>query len=246
MPASVRGSGRPARPIKRKATPMAGRDAGCPAGWAAPESPLANFGSVSSAAGCEVARKVSGAAGARGLPQNARPPAGPALQPPKTNGAEAPGNAAAFRASAPEENKEHNKEHTKRDKENHMSRAGGPQATRRPAVTEPPRPPAGTEKRWPARPDRAVLQPTRRLAVAGPPRPPAGTEKRGPARRNQAVLQPPTAWRWRARPGRPPGQRRGGRPAPTGRCFNPPAAWRWRNRPGRPPGQRRGGPVRRS
>ena len=65
----------------------------------------------------------------RGLPQNARPPAGPALQPPKTNGAEAPGNAAAFRASAPEENKEH----TKRDKENHMSRAGcfNPPAARR-------------------------------------------------------------------------------------------------------------------
>ena len=147
----------------------------------------------------------------RELPQNARPPAGPALQHPKTNGAEAPGNAAAFRASAPEENKEH----TKRDKENHMSRAVL-QPTRRPAVAEPPRPPAGTEKRgagpprpgrasnqpaagrWrnrpgrpagtekraPTRPDRAVLQPTRRPAVAEPPRPPAGTEKRGPARRS--------------------------------------------------------------
>ena len=129
---------------------------------------------------------MRGAAGVRELPQNARPPAGPALQPPKTNGAEAPGNAAAFRASAPEENKEH----TKRDKENHMSRAML-QPTRRPAVAEPPRPPAGTEKRGPARPDRAVLQPTRRPAVAEPPRPPAGAEKREPARRNQAVLQPP-------------------------------------------------------
>ena len=88
---------------------------------------------------------VRGAAGVRELPQNARPPAGPALQPPKTNGAEAPGNAAAFRASAPEENKEH----TKRDKENHMSRAVL-QPTR-PAVAKPPRPPAGTEKRGPAR-----------------------------------------------------------------------------------------------
>ena len=90
------------------------------------------------------------------------PPAGPALQPPKTNGAEAPGNAAAFRASAPEENKEH----TKRDKENHMSRAVL-QPTRRPAVAEPPRPPAGAEKRKPARPDRAEgLNP-----AAAPPRP---------------------------------------------------------------------------
>ena len=57
----VRGAGRLARPIKRKATPMAGRGAGCPAGWAAPESPLADFGSVGSGARRGVARSVRGA-----------------------------------------------------------------------------------------------------------------------------------------------------------------------------------------
>ena len=181
----------------------------------------ANFGSVSGAAGCEVARKVSGAAGVRELPQNARPPAGPALQPPKTNGAEAPGNAAAFRASAPEENKEH----TKRDKENHMSRAVL-QPTR-PAVAEPPRSPAGTEKRGAGlpRPGGASTHP-----------PPGGGGTAPAARRDREEggrpaptgqgFNPPAARRWRNRPGRPPGQRRGGRPAATGRCFNPPAARR--------------------
>ena len=57
---SVRGAGRPARPIKRKSTPAARRGAGCPAGWAVPESPLANFGSVGGGARCGVPRRAGG------------------------------------------------------------------------------------------------------------------------------------------------------------------------------------------
>ena len=135
----------------------------------------------------------------RELPQNARPPAGPALQPPKTNGAEAPGNVAAFRASAPEENKEH----TKRDKENHMSWAGGPQTNPPPGGggTAPaarrgreegagPPQPGGASTNPPGGGGTAPTARRGREEGAGPPRPPAGAEKRGPARPDRAELQP--------------------------------------------------------
>ena len=55
------GTGRPAGPIKRKAAFAARWGARYPAACGAPESPLANFGSVGSGAGCVVARKVGGA-----------------------------------------------------------------------------------------------------------------------------------------------------------------------------------------
>ena len=57
------------------------------------------------------------------------------------------------------------------------------QPTRRRAVAELPRPPAGAEKRGPARRDQAVLQPTRR--PPGLAEPPAGAEKRAPPRRGR-------------------------------------------------------------
>ena len=55
------GAGRPARPIKRKAAFAARWGARYPAACGAPESPLANFGSVGGGAGCVVARSVRGA-----------------------------------------------------------------------------------------------------------------------------------------------------------------------------------------
>ena len=58
---SVRGSGRPARPIKKKAAFAARWGARYPAACGAPESPLADFGSVGGGAGCVVARSVRGA-----------------------------------------------------------------------------------------------------------------------------------------------------------------------------------------
>ena len=92
--------------------------------------PASRFGSVSGWARREVTRGLGGAGRSAGpikkksacaagegagTPAKCPPPAGPALQPHKTNGAEAPGNAAAFRASAPEENKEHTTRNTRRE-----------------------------------------------------------------------------------------------------------------------------------
>ena len=63
----MRGSGRPARPIKRKATPMARRDAGTPAKNRPRQARQANFGSVRGGAGCGIDRSVRGAANVKAM-----------------------------------------------------------------------------------------------------------------------------------------------------------------------------------
>ena len=59
MPAVCGAPEGPLGPIKKKAAFAAREGAGCPTDWAAPESPLADFGSASGRAGREVAREVT-------------------------------------------------------------------------------------------------------------------------------------------------------------------------------------------
>ena len=74
---SVRGAGKSVRPIKRKATWAARRGVRVPAGSAVPESPLADFGSVSGGGRCGVARGLTAAAKpARPIKKKAAPMAG--------------------------------------------------------------------------------------------------------------------------------------------------------------------------
>ena len=76
---------RPARPIKKKAAFAARWGARYPAACGAPESPLADFGSVGSGARCGVARSVRGSVNVKVMETHVvrRPvKGGPARQPP--------------------------------------------------------------------------------------------------------------------------------------------------------------------
>ena len=213
----------PARANKEKSNVSGGEGAGIPAGQEVPADPSGQF--------WQRARRSGGA----GTPAKCPPPGRSRLttsQNKRRGSAGERRSVPGFRAG--EEQGTHNKEHTKRDKENHMSRAGGPQATRRRAVAGPSRPPAGAEKRAPARRDRAGLNPPAARRWRNCPGRPPGQRRGGRPAPTGRCFNQPTAGRWRNRPGRPAAAG-GTTPAPL---TLPGRRGRWRGnaRPGRAAG----------